>query len=156
MNIPILNREEYVPPEPVCLEHMFAFYDSENAHSKRAPMIGDPNGEPYIVQIHEPGYFRLSILIFAASEEDAYNRVKYGCEVLLANAEKRLNEFLSTAEPSVRAPHHYEDRKYHHEVHISRVAGILRELESRKHLVIAPFDKRFVAKVPWALNDTIG
>lgn len=151
MDIPVLSREQYKVANRG-LEHMFSFYDKNDTS---AFMVGDPNGEPYVVEIVHQRYHYMSLLIFATSEEDALARVRYGLQGLVAAGTKKLEHFLATEKPSERAPHKFEQHKENHSGYVERYIEMLELLDNPDACKAYQFDKRFVAKIPWATNDNV-
>jgi hypothetical protein len=87
--------------------------------------IGDPDGEPYVVRISNSSWIPVSVLIFAASEGDAKERVLLG----LHNIEARKSIY-------------------------SNVEKVLK-LAENGGMRVEKFDKRYLAKAVWAGNDNL-
>lgn len=113
--------------------------------------LGDPEGKPFTVQIADKGWVAISIVIFAKDIEDAKTRVIYG-----------VNEYYKkshmTYEELMRKPEEERTRVWEKEADIndtkfSKIKNIV-ELIEKGWIFAEPFDRRLVAKVAWASNDT--
>lgn len=127
MELPILHRNEYRNDERRA-ECMFRL------SGDRGVMVGDPEGEPYYIFVQaRPGAIDHSFLIFAQSEQDAYDRALAGMKII-------YDEYFKP-----------EDRDWTSD----RVHSKYETLLNAGVGCVQKFDKRLTAKVPWAVNDNV-
>ena len=53
-----------------------------NIHFSDEQFIGDPNGNPFVVQAQTKNWIPISVIIFAKSESDAILRIKKGLKTI--------------------------------------------------------------------------
>ena len=126
--------EVEVIPDPKPMRYVanaFNYWtDGRNEHdgNEHDVFVGDPDGQPYVVRAIEPGVIRLNVLIFAASEADAVERIKQGLRIV---HEKHYRNYVK-----------------------SRASQMLERLEAGD-FDVQPLDKRYTLKVAWAFNDRV-
>lgn len=112
--------------------------------------IGDPNGEPYVVQVSRPGWIPVSALIFAASKQDAIERITQGIRSIVAKNQRTYEEAKEAYEKKYTS-----STEAHFDIYNGlRQHGLaILELIESGHIQAEPFDKRCLAKAIWACND---
>jgi hypothetical protein len=106
---------------------------------------GDPDGEPFVIQVSEPGHIPVSIVIFAKDEEDARARF----EKALAFIEKHGNISREKQEEFYKK----HGREYE-SVSLGRLRMVKRII-AKHGMRIEKLDKRLIVKAPWSSNDNI-
>lgn len=68
-------------------------------------LIGDPDGEPYVVQYSAQSWMAVNVVIFAQDEADAIRRVENGIRKLIESDDSTVNrirgEKILAIEPTV-------------------------------------------------------
>jgi hypothetical protein len=85
--------------------------------------VGNPEGQPFIVRASEPHWIPLNVLIWAADEKDAEERVLYGLKEAL---EKTQSEY----EPE-------------------RLEKLIELMEKPGAVKVEPYDTKYVCIVNW-------
>lgn len=119
-----------------------------SVHEKEEVFLGDPDGEPFVVQVVDSGSITISILIYAKDEEDAKSRVIHGCEQYLKRSKKKYDAHIAKKADNYRWEQdlEYVDRDF------SRAKSAIALIE-KGWIFSMPFDKRYLARIPWAGND---
>lgn len=120
-----------------------------NTYSGQDVLVGDPDGEPFVVQITEPGCIFVSAMIFAKDEEDAKERILQGIREAAGIAQEQYEEAKKNDDGSYQWMNQLEWKGFH----AARAQSIFKCVE-KGWIFVMPFDKRMPAKVAWASNDT--
>jgi len=113
--------------------------------------LGDADGQPFTVQVADKGWVAISIVIFAKDIQDAKDRVTYGVRECYNRSHMTYEELMKKPEEE-RTQIWYKESQSN-DTKLSKVKDIIRIIE-KGWIFAEPFDKRLIAKVAWASNDT--
>jgi hypothetical protein len=146
--VPAAPEEE---PKPLKKLYVDPYWNAVGTWGKEQDdFIGDPNGEPYVVQVHSGSWIPLSVVVFAASEADAIERVTRGVRMIVAKHHGKYEEAKAAYDQWHTSRTETDLDIY---IGLSRHAHGVLDLIENGDVWAEPFDKRHLAKAIWACND---
>jgi len=115
--------------------NMLANFDVKDLYA------GDPEGEPFAIRISAKCWIPISIMIFAKDEDDAKQRI--------LNA---IKAYVNRCSEQIKSCNTLNSSCSYYELLLNRCNRIL-EIVENGGMKVERFDKRYIAKVPWAAND---